>query len=268
MAKKLMKAQTGTTVKPTGGPTAPISRLQRRMEKKAYVSSEKAKRAATKDSILTTKKDNRAVRASTVIGSVGSGRGPKSISSSTSFSNTDNSNSGNSSAGGGMGGDGGRSGSFSTSGSSSDASKKKNVGNTDIKIKSKNKSKINQDTRINQNQNSGNDYKKGGAIKKYQTGGKTVKPTKKIQSSSDRVKGYEKSGWKKDNPGAIKQGYAEPKDTVGRQYMSKDKMLVGINTKKTGGATKKYATGGVVKNKTLNPAGAGLMKKGGSTKKK
>jgi hypothetical protein len=87
--------------------------------------------------------------------------------------------------------------------------------------------------------------------------GKTLK-----SSSSDRVKDYEKSGWKKDNIGAVKKGYA--KDTANTQWMSNGKELVGIVKDKT----KKFATGGITKNKTLYPAGAGLMKKGGSMKTK
>lgn len=83
-------------------------------------------------------------------------------------------------------------------------------------------------------------------------------------SNSDRVKDYEKSGWKKDNVGAVKKGYSTPKDTVSTQWMSNGKELVGIVKDKT----KKFATGGIIKNKTLYPAGAGLMKKGGSMKTK
>ena len=154
----------------TGGPTPPASRVQRKMEKKAYISSEKAKRAATKDSILTTKKDNRATRAADVIASVGSGKGPKSVSTSNSTTIIDKSktNSGNSSASGGMGGSGGsggRSGSSSTSGSSSEASK--NSKNTDIEIDIKKKNK--EKTTIIQPdyyKKGGATYKKGGSIKR------------------------------------------------------------------------------------------------------
>jgi hypothetical protein len=146
------------------------------MEKKAYISSEKAKIAATRDSILTTKKDNRATRAADVIASVGSGKGPKSVSTSNSTTIIDKSNSGNTTAGGGMGGSGGsggRSGSSSTSGSSSgsssDASKKRNVGNTnvEIEIKKKNKEKttvIQPD--YHNYKKGGATYKKGGSIKR------------------------------------------------------------------------------------------------------
>ena len=67
-------------------------------------------------------------------------------------------------------------------------------------------------------------------LKKAQTGGSLKDPIK-------RTKAYEKAGWKKDNPAAIKRGY-NPIDTVNTQWMSKGKDLIGINKKKSGGSVK------------------------------
>lgn len=74
-------------------------------------------------------------------------------------------------------------------------------------------------------------------LNKKQPGGST-KPV-----SSDRVKDYEKLGWKKDNIGAVKKGYTEAKDTTNTQWMSKGNELLGIVNKKPS-APKKFQTGG------------------------
>jgi hypothetical protein len=71
-------------------------------------------------------------------------------------------------------------------------------------------------------------------IKKAQYG-KEV--SKSLKDPAVRTKSYEKAGWKKDNPTAIKRGYA-PSDTVNTQWMSKGKDIIGINKKKSGGTVK------------------------------
>lgn len=65
--------------------------------------------------------------------------------------------------------------------------------------------------------------------------------------------------FKKRKPGTPNPNY---KATLGKL----DATAV-FKNKKKGGAVKKYATGGITKNKTLSPAGAGLYKKGGAMKK-
>lgn len=80
-------------------------------------------------------------------------------------------------------------------------------------------------------------------VKKMQAGGGTsdkfqdfdeVKP---ISKSEKRIQSYTDKGWSNANAKAVKTGYAQPKDTVNTQYLSKDKYMVGIK-KKMGGSTK------------------------------
>lgn len=110
-------------------------------------------------------------------------------------------------------------------------------------------------------------------MKKMETGGVTNPNKAKIMTSSE-VKSAKPGS--KGSGGANMGSVMSSSKVAGKGTPSRAKSSGGVNTpptgatpsKKMGGATKKYATGGVVKNKTLYAAGAGLMKKGGATKMK
>lgn len=110
-------------------------------------------------------------------------------------------------------------------------------------------------------------------MKKMETGGQPNPNKSKIMTAA---------GVKNTKPGSKGSGGANmgsvmsSNKVAGKGTLSRAKSSGGVNTppagatpsKKMGGSSKTYAKGGIVKNKTLNPAGAGLMKKGGAVKKK
>lgn len=94
--------------------------------------------------------------------------------------------------------------------------------------------------------------------------------------NDERIKSYKDKGWVNANAQMVQKGYAEPKDTVNTQYLSKDENFVGIKKKMGGVITKTdgRTTSGVISDYSNYKApktfvGAAPAKKmGGSVKSK
>jgi len=101
-------------------------------------------------------------------------------------------------------------------------------------------------------------------MKKMQVGGVPNPNKAKIMTASE-VKSATPGS--KGSGGANMGSVMSSSKVAGKGTASKAKSSGGVNTPPAGAIPSKKV-GGVVKNQTLYPAGAGLMKKGGSTKSK